>query len=117
MSVPLARLNRGLAHVTLLPPGREGCLPIFPWGSASAFTRFRAGEDQPPPRTWLIESGIMWLKRLACFLLASNIWAQARSEGVQFGPNGKLRYKTDSRGNVIMDFSHAGYQGGGVRIP
>ena len=30
---------------------------------------------------------------------------------------GRLQYTTDARGNRIMDFSHAGYKGGGVRIP
>jgi hypothetical protein len=31
--------------------------------------------------------------------------------------NGGLHYTADARGNRIMDFSHAGYKGGGVRIP
>ena len=31
--------------------------------------------------------------------------------------NGRLQYAADARGNRIMDFSHAGYKGGGVRIP
>ena len=30
---------------------------------------------------------------------------------------GKLEYKTTARGDRIMDFSHAGYMGGGVAIP
>ncbi len=30
---------------------------------------------------------------------------------------GRLQYTADARGNRIMDFSHAGYKGGGVRIP
>src|SRR5882724_8396520 len=54
---------------------------------------------------------------LAGFLIAYTLLAQARSEWVFVGPDGKLHYKTDPRGNRIMDFSHAGYQGGGVRIP
>lgn len=33
------------------------------------------------------------------------------------GPNGKLVYAADANGNVIPDFSHAGYRGGGVAIP
>jgi hypothetical protein len=32
------------------------------------------------------------------------------------GPDGKLRYEADTRGNVIPDFSHAGYFGDG-RLP
>jgi hypothetical protein len=39
------------------------------------------------------------------------------SKWVYAGADGKLRYTTDSRGNRIMDFSHAGYRGGGVPIP
>jgi hypothetical protein len=59
----------------------------------------------------------MRFQRLACFLIAITLLAQARSEWVYPGPDGKLRYKKDPRGNLIMDFSHAGYRGGGVRIP
>src|SRR5262249_163502 len=33
------------------------------------------------------------------------------------GPDGKLVYDTDERGNRIPDFSHCGYEGGGVAIP
>jgi hypothetical protein len=40
-----------------------------------------------------------------------------RSEWVFPGPNGRLVYKTTDRGDRIMDFSHAGYMGGGVAIP
>src|SRR5258707_4809109 len=36
---------------------------------------------------------------------------------VSQGANNKLVYDTDARGNRIPDFSHAGYQGGGVAIP
>lgn len=39
------------------------------------------------------------------------------SEWVFPGEDGKLQYKTTQRGNRIMDFSHAGYMGGGVAIP
>jgi hypothetical protein len=37
--------------------------------------------------------------------------------GVNVGPDGRLVYTPDSRGNVVTDFSHAGYEGGGVSIP
>ena len=40
-----------------------------------------------------------------------------QSDWVYFGPDHRLHYKTDDRGNRIMDFSHAGYGGGGVRMP
>jgi hypothetical protein len=36
---------------------------------------------------------------------------------VDVGPDGKLVYATDARGNRIPDFSHCGYRGGGVAIP
>jgi hypothetical protein len=41
----------------------------------------------------------------------------ATSKWVSLGPEGTLRYATDARGNRIMDFSHAGYKGGGVPLP
>ncbi|HEY2784855.1 MAG TPA: hypothetical protein VGJ05_07755 [Fimbriiglobus sp.] len=41
----------------------------------------------------------------------------AKSEWVYPGPDGKLVYKKTARGDRIMDFSHAGYMGGGVAIP
>src|SRR5215470_12399650 len=33
------------------------------------------------------------------------------------GPDHRLHYLTDNRGNSIMDFSSAGYRGGGVKLP
>lgn len=33
------------------------------------------------------------------------------------GDDGKLVYVSDFRGNQILDFSNAGYMGGGVKIP
>jgi hypothetical protein len=39
------------------------------------------------------------------------------SEWVFMNPDGKLVYKKTERGDRIMDFSHAGYMGGGVAIP
>jgi hypothetical protein len=39
------------------------------------------------------------------------------SEWVFFNAEGKLEYKTTERGDRIMDFSHAGYMGGGVALP
>lgn len=41
----------------------------------------------------------------------------AESEWVHPGPNGKLVYKTTPSGDRIMDFSFAGYMGGGVALP
>src|SRR5262245_1884823 len=39
------------------------------------------------------------------------------SEWIYPGPDGKLVYKTTPRGDRIMDFSQAGYMGGGVALP
>ncbi|HEY6227432.1 MAG TPA: glycosyl hydrolase family 28-related protein [Verrucomicrobiae bacterium] len=41
----------------------------------------------------------------------------AESEWVHPGADGKLVYKTTAKGDRIMDFSQAGYMGGGVAIP
>src|SRR5437868_2956281 len=41
----------------------------------------------------------------------------ATSEWVRPGPDGKLVYKTTAAGDRIMDFSFAGYMGGGVALP
>jgi hypothetical protein len=43
--------------------------------------------------------------------------AQGKSKWVYPDAKGRLQYMADARGNRIMDFSHAGYKGGGVRIP
>jgi hypothetical protein len=41
----------------------------------------------------------------------------AQSQWVHPGPDGKLVYKTTPAGDRIMDFSSAGYMGGGVALP
>jgi hypothetical protein len=42
----------------------------------------------------------------------------AVSEWVYYDAKGKLAYKPlNAQGDRIMDFSHAGYKGGGVAIP
>ncbi|WP_162915436.1 discoidin domain-containing protein [Paraflavitalea soli] len=43
--------------------------------------------------------------------------AQNKSSWVYPGKNGKLVYKTTPSGDRIMDFSQAGYRGGGVALP
>ena len=50
----------------------------------------------------------------ACSLAAPE---PAESEWVRVGANGKLAYNTTAAGDRILDFSHAGYMGGGVAIP
>lgn len=42
---------------------------------------------------------------------------QNKSSWVYPGKNGKLVYKTTATGDRIMDFSQAGYKGGGVALP
>ncbi|MHB9029530.1 MAG: hypothetical protein ACYC9O_12240 [Candidatus Latescibacterota bacterium] len=39
------------------------------------------------------------------------------SKLVHPGPDGRLAYVPDEQGNTVPDFSHAGYLGGGVRLP
>lgn len=53
------------------------------------------------------------------FAIAPPISAAERpaSAWVYPGPDGKLVYKTTPAGDRILDFSHAGYMGGGVAIP
>src|SRR5436190_13366396 len=49
---------------------------------------------------------------------AAIAWAQsAASKWVYLGADQKLHYQTTPRGDRIMDFSHAGYKGGGVTPP
>jgi hypothetical protein len=45
------------------------------------------------------------------------IHGAATSEWVKVGADGKLVYKTTPQGDRILDFSHAGYMGGGVALP
>lgn len=55
---------------------------------------------------------------LAAFLAAvAALAAPAASKWVYFGPDHKLHYRADDHGNRIVDFSFAGYRGGGVRLP
>src|SRR5829696_7080348 len=58
------------------------------------------------------------------FLIASNAPSQSpkttsapKSQWAYITSNGKLAYKRLAAGDRIMDFSFAGYMGGGVRIP
>jgi len=52
-------------------------------------------------------------------LLAAGIASaqKGKSEWVYRGSDGKLVYKTTPAGDKIMDFSYAGYMGGGVALP
>lgn len=54
---------------------------------------------------------------LALLATTPALSAQGTSTWVFFGSDKKLHYHTDSQGNRIMDFSFAGYKGGGVGLP
>lgn len=59
------------------------------------------------------------MNRILPFLLLAPL-AAAPPKGprvVEQGPDGKLAYEADVKGNRFPDFSHAGYGGGGVAIP
>lgn len=45
-----------------------------------------------------------------------NVFSQT-SSWASLGSDNRLHYATDAQGNRIMDFSYAGYEGGGVRLP
>ncbi|WP_282937339.1 hypothetical protein [Paenibacillus sp. RC67] len=64
---------------------------------------------------------LLMLATVSTFVLAQPvklpIASAASSSWVSVGNDGKLVYQTDSLGNRIMDFSSAGYGGGGVAIP
>ncbi len=49
---------------------------------------------------------------------AGTVWAEENySKLVYPGPDGQLVYVPDEKGNIIPDFSHCGYMGGGVALP
>jgi len=51
------------------------------------------------------------------FLFAIMETGFAQADWVHFNDNGVLVYANDTLGNHLMDYSYAGYQGGGVAIP
>jgi hypothetical protein len=50
-------------------------------------------------------------------VVAPSVLAAQTSTWVFAGPDGRLQYQTDDQGNRILDFSFAGYKGGGVSLP
>jgi len=55
---------------------------------------------------------------LALTLSYSFVYSQSgKSEWVWLNAQNRLEYKTTERGDRIVDFSHAGYMGGGVALP
>jgi hypothetical protein len=55
--------------------------------------------------------GFFWV------LAACVLYAQTISEWAFEGPDHRLHYRIDARGNGMMDFSSAGYRAGGVKLP
>ena len=54
---------------------------------------------------------------LLCAVLGT-VYAQTRPAiSVKLGASGKLVYESDAQGNRVIDFSYAGYEGGGRVIP
>jgi len=54
---------------------------------------------------------------VAILLITASCSLAAQSEWVHFDQDGKLVYKKLETGERILDFSYAGYGGGGVKIP
>ncbi len=54
---------------------------------------------------------------LTLAILFAGVSNGASSEWVHPGPDGRLVYKTTQLGDRVMDFSYAGYMGGGVALP
>lgn len=50
-------------------------------------------------------------------LMLLSLSLSSQSEWVKYGSDNKLIYKTTNQGDKIMDFSYAGYKGGGVPLP
>ena len=68
-------------------------------------------EFLPPGPAWSRGA----LAAVCCFAIARA--TAATTDWVRVGPDGRLAYMADARGNTIPDFSRAGYRGGGVALP
>lgn len=64
----------------------------------------------------VIRQPSQWLLGLALFTASVSLACGAESF-VELGDQGQLVYEQDDRGDRIMDFSSAGFRGGGVPIP
>ena len=59
-----------------------------------------------------------WLLVTICICVSVFVHAQTwETDRARLQPDGSLTYAEDEKRNRIPDFSHAGYQGGGVAIP
>src|SRR5688572_4426943 len=90
----------------------------------SADASERSSRNVQTPPSSCVRSLSMRLSLRIAFLLCGScipsLVARADPTGSVWarpGPDGKLAYKADERGNAILDFSRAGYGGGGVKIP
>jgi hypothetical protein len=61
--------------------------------------------------------GVTRLVVLFLFATVVALSGEGQSKWVYFGDGQRLHYGADARDNRIMDFSHAGYKGGGVSLP
>ncbi|HLQ50319.1 MAG TPA: hypothetical protein VK129_02405 [Terriglobales bacterium] len=64
-----------------------------------------------------MKKGFISIPVLVLLLATTTMLVAQTSTWVTVGSDGRLHYKTDSQGNRIMDFSLAGYKGGGVALP
>ncbi|MEM7513856.1 MAG: peptidoglycan-binding protein, partial [Bacteroidota bacterium] len=60
---------------------------------------------------------LLLLLLILCFPFIQPTYAQWNSNIVNLRADGGLSYVRDVEGNMIPDFSHAGYKGGGIEIP
>lgn len=60
---------------------------------------------------------VLALTLVALIAYSQTSFGQAKSAWVYYDQFGQLRYKTDPAGNRIIDYSSAGYRGGGVALP
>lgn len=65
----------------------------------------------------LLGRSVLSLAATFALVPAGHAEPRPHSAWVYPGPDGKLVYKTTPTGDRIMDFSHAGYMGGGVALP
>jgi hypothetical protein len=84
--------------------------------SPSAADRKADAMKMPRPQTGALTQ-LLLVGAILPFLMHTRPTHAATSEWVRPGPDGKLVYKTTPAGDQIMDFSHAGYIGGGVALP
>ncbi len=76
-------------------------------------TEFFSGGTMKPIQIFLLMAGFM----LAVALTVNSESGINYTTRVYPGIDSKLVYAPDSLGNIIPDFSNAGYKGGGVRLP